>query len=47
MMVIDFVFLVFGLMHGIAFAVLANDYIDPFFARLGLKVGALIACSVK
>jgi hypothetical protein len=47
MMVIDIVFLAFALMHGIAFAVLANDYIDPFFARLGLKVGALIACSVK
>jgi len=47
MMGIDFVFLVFALMHGIAFAVLANDYIDPFYARVGLKVEALIACSVK
>jgi hypothetical protein len=47
MMGIDFVFLVFALMHGIAFAVLANDYIHPIYARLGYKVGALIACSVK
>ena len=40
MMCVDLVFLLFALMHGIAFAVLADDY------RL-FENRAFIACSVK
>ena len=47
MMVIDFVFLAFALMHGIAFAILAHDFDKPNFAYFGIKIGALIACSVN
>ena len=47
MMVIDFVFLAFAVMHGIAFAILAHDFDKPYFAIVGIKIGALIACSVK
>ncbi len=40
MMCVDVVFICFALMHGIAFAVLADDY--RWFEN-----GAFVACSVK